>query len=112
MNRPVLTPIAPGRWRLADEWQYFGFTIPAGFVCDLDSVPRLPFIHARYQGRTVIAAVLHDYLYRHRITSRRVADLLFLLAMEFEGVPWRFQIAIYLAVRCFGWSAWRRNRRK
>lgn len=112
MNRPIMVPAGDGRWRVVCDWHYFGFTVPAGFVCDLDSVPRLPVVFWLAKNRTVIAAVLHDYLYRHQPVTRRAADILFLLAMEYEGVPTRFQVIIYAGVRLGGWIGWKRNRRK
>lgn len=112
MNRPVLIPLGPDRWELAQDFRYFGYTVPAGFICDLDSVPRVPFVYARYKGRTVTAAILHDYLYRRQPIPRAAADALFLAGMSCEGVPWRFRIIIHLAVRVGGYFPWRRNARQ
>lgn len=111
-NQPILTPAGPGRFRLVRDFNYMGFTVPEGFVCDLDSVPRIPFIHARYKGRTVAGAVLHDYLYKRQLVSRKLADLLFMDAMQLEGVPFRFRLPIYWGVRLFGWIGWWLNSRK
>lgn len=76
--------------------------IAAGFVCDLDSVPReVPIAHAWMKGRTRSAAVLHDALYRAG-ADRELADKAFLRAMELEGVRKRYRLPIYWAVRLFG----------
>lgn len=97
-----------GRWLVV---AYFEYTpgdglptvrVPAGFVTDLDSVPRIPGIYAMFKGHTVNAAVIHDWLYE-RGKGKVVADRTFLVAMEHEGLPiWR-RWPIYLAVAIFGW---------
>lgn len=112
MNRPALIPLEFNRWELAEDFRYLGFTVPAGFVCDLASVPRVPFVYARYAGRTTIAAILHDYLYRRQLVSRKTADGLFYHGMILEGVPWRYRTVMYYAVRLCGWLPWWRNQRK
>jgi len=44
-----------------------GGTIPAGFTCDLDTVARhLGPLYAWFKGRTVLGAIVHDYLYHNR----------------------------------------------
>lgn len=108
-NHPVLISLAPDQWQLGEPLHYHGFTVPAGFVSDLDSVPRIPFVYSRYKGRTVRAAILHDYLYRNQIVSRKLADTIFLDSMQREGVPARYRIIIYAAVRLMGWLPWWRN---
>lgn len=111
MSRPILKPLDNGKFRLVEPFRYLGFTVPRSFVTDLDSVPRIPFIHARYKGRTVAGAVLHDYLYHRQLVSRKKADWVFLRAMEDEGVPRRFRYPIYIGVRMFGWIGWIINKR-
>lgn len=79
-----------------------GEVIPAGFICDLDSVPRLsgPF-YVWLKGRTVLGAIVHDYCYRHRL-GREYSDLLFSKTMQWEGVRNRYRRPIYAAVHVFG----------
>jgi hypothetical protein len=88
------------------------FTVPAGFVFDAASVPRIvwPLISALDCG--VLAVLAHDWLYAQggdlaeRTYTRHEADLLFLDLMEAEEVPaWRRSPA-YRAVRLFGGKAW------
>lgn len=76
--------------------------IDAGFITDLDSVPReVPIAHAWLKGRTRTAAVLHDAMYRGGV-DRELADAVFLRAMKLEGVKARYRYPIYWAVRLFG----------
>ena len=99
----------PGRWIVISEYRYRGVTVEAGFVTDLDSVPRIPGIYSRVKGRTVVAAVIHDWCYRKLVKNdkmtRKAADKLFLRAMKDEGVNLIHRRIIYRAVRMFGGAA-------
>lgn len=94
--------IRNGRWQLLEALSVPEFeTVPAGFVTDLDSVPRVPIVHATFKGRAIVSAVIHDYLY-HSGRTRSYADKAFLSAMEREGVRRCYRYPIYWAVRLFG----------
>lgn len=82
-------------------------TVPAGFVTDFASVPRWPFAYWLWGGAAKGPAILHDWLYAtHRLT-RQQADAVFLEAMGDIGLwAWR-RWPMWLAVRGFGWWAWR-----
>jgi Protein of unknown function (DUF1353) len=119
---PVITSPEIGRWRLEVPYTYHddgtAITVPAGFEFDLSSVPR-PFwsLIAPFE-LSIVAPLLHDFLYRHggkppagidppRAYSRAEADRLFRHIMEAEAVPtWR-RVLAYAAVRAFGRGAWR-----
>lgn len=77
--------------------------MPEGFETDLDSIPRLGFIHAALKGRTVGAAVLHDYLLSIGISTGD-ADRVFARILVAEGVPARYRIPILIGVRL--WHLW------
>jgi hypothetical protein len=66
--------------------------VPAGFVTDFASVPRLPvaFLLAGNCGHE--AAVVHDWLYTTHDTDRPTADAVFREAVQAGGDP--------------GWRAW------
>lgn len=99
------------RWVLTKPIAYTtddGWTVevPAGYSTDLDSVPRIPIAYAWLKGRATKAAVIHDWLYYNK-HNRKQADRIFLEAMKDEGVAsWR-RVPIYLAVRAFGWLAYK-----
>jgi hypothetical protein len=81
--------------------------IPAGFVTDGASVPRLFWNLIPPLGKYGQAAVVHDYLYRWQAYSRRRSDDALLEAMWVSGCArWQYA-AIYLAVRLFGAPAWK-----
>lgn len=84
--------------------------VPQGAVTDFASVPRaLWSVYPRW-GDHGFAAILHDWLYRARLkgVSRKVADLVFLEAMEDLSVPYIRRKTMYRAVRMFGGAAWRK----
>lgn len=81
--------------------------VPAGFVTDFASVPRVPLAYLLAGDTAKWAAVIHDYLYQAKPgnpdhVAKDVADSVFLEAMEASGQPkWR-RTAMYWAVRLFG----------
>jgi hypothetical protein len=125
---PVLTYDTGARlWRLerayvyADETGPRTITVPAGFRFDLSSVPRLLWWLIAPFDLSIVAPLMHDFLYKHRGQppagailpphrySRADTDRLFRQIMEQENVSaWR-RAAAYAAVRSFGRWAWRRD---
>lgn len=108
------------QWVVDDAWSYtdrrrgITITVPAGYRCDLASVPRLLWWLIAPMELSQCAPVLHDRLYGaggvldgRAAYDRATADRLFLEVMTEEGVPrWR-RAAAYRAVRIFGRFAWR-----
>lgn len=97
-------------WELERDLVYRGawqtFTVPQSFTTDFASVPRILWPLFPPYGRHTRAAVLHDWLYMQRRTSRADADGIFRRVMREEGVPaWR-RWAMYGAVRALGWTKW------
>ncbi|CAN7403176.1 DUF1353 domain-containing protein [Acidovorax sp. LjRoot129] len=81
-------------------------SVPAGFVTDLASVPRLPVAFFLAGGLAHAAAVLHDWLYTTHQVDRATADALFEEAAIACGVsPWRAWV-MWLGVRAGGASSW------
>lgn len=99
------------RWKLLCELAYNSqihglIIVPAGYVTDFASVPRLPFAYWLTGDTAHASAVVHDYLcsveyQRCRISWARAADV-FREAMKHEKVPaWR-RTMMYWAVRMKG----------
>lgn len=93
------------------------YQVPAAFVTDFASIPRLiQFVLSPTAGVVSDygrAAVIHDWLYRHGASmtppvSRKAADQVFYEAMLCENVLWPTRFMMWLAVRLFGWMAYRR----
>jgi len=81
--------------------------IPSGFVTDFASIPRFAWsIIGHPAGKYGKAAVVHDYLYRNKIGSRKQADDVFLEAMDVLGVSKVKRYTMYYSVRAFGRGSW------
>jgi len=116
----ILEIVDENRWRLAQAFEYHVgqypsddvIRVPAGFVTDLASIPRLFWPLLPPQGRYAKAAILHDWLYTQGPagdeTARARADAIFLEAMAVLGCPRWQRGVIYAAVRIFGRSAFGR----
>jgi hypothetical protein len=85
-----------GTWRLLAPLVYQSdrlersVVVPAGFVTDFASVPRIPvaFLLAGNCGHE--AAVVHDWLYTTHETTRATADAVLREALQADGDPaWR-----------------------
>lgn len=102
-------------------------TVPAGFVTDLASIPRIVWSFFPPDGPWVKAAIVHDFLYdtvgdgqwhshrgvsRFEPYSRREADRILLEGMIDRRIGILARTMIYLAVRTAGWIGWRRVERR
>src|SRR5262245_37790872 len=104
----VVKPILPEGtlWTLVESFSYRAgqetFTVPAGFVTDFASVPRVfVWLLPRY-GRWTQAAILHDYLRGVARTGRirkSDADNIFNRAMRELNVPFLRRWVMWAAVR-------------
>lgn len=115
----IVSPLSDGRtWVLAEPFSYdvgrkgSGDTIrvPALFMTDFASVPRVFWSVFPPWGRYGNAAVIHDYGYWTQTRRRARVDAIFLEGMEVLGVGWWARHVLYWNVRLFGWFAWRRDR--
>lgn len=101
-----------GEWSLDEDFSYYSdvaarkITAPKGFKTDFASVPRLPIVFWLAGDTSTEAAVIHDWLYTSKITTRRVADAVLREAGKVSGVPaWR-RWMIWAGVRAFGQGPW------
>ena len=79
------------------------FSVPAGFITDFASTPRIVWWLIPPFGLYLRASVLHDWLYANGTISRARADAIFLEGMKALGVSAWKRWVMYLAVRGFGW---------
>ena len=81
--------------KLVEPFSYGAITVPAGFVCDGASIPKLfwSFVGSPFD-KFLFAAVLHDWCCTDTENfTRKEADDLFLEAMEELGIPmWKRDI--------------------
>lgn len=111
LKLPSMSPL-PHRhyWVVNEDWPYYSYVVPRGFVSDLDTVPHIPILFALIKGRARWSALGHDFHYSITDMDRKQADMIFHRSMLEEGVPSGYAKAMYWAVRAFGW--WRFNKRR
>ena len=110
--KPVLRQVDEKNWETVETLTYQGtidrFVVPKGMRTDFASVPRAFVWFLPRYGRYTRAAILHDYLWRHRVgdseqpVSRRDADGLFRRVMRELEVPLLRRWIMWGAVR---WAA-------
>ena len=89
------------------------FLIPRYFESDGASVPRLFWrvVFPNSDSHATTAGICHDYIYRMQPSdwTRREADRMFYaMLIEFGAGLFAARCA-YIAVRLFGWIAWKEN---
>lgn len=86
------------------------FDVHAGFITDFSSYPA--FVRAVYgvNDETRYAAILHDYLYRVGIVSRKRADELYREALEFCGTRASKRSLLFVGLRVGGWRHYKRSK--
>jgi hypothetical protein len=86
--------------------------VPAGFVTDFASIPRILWSIRPPQGFYQWAAVVHDFLYWEQPIPRAKADKILLLGMTDSMVGPTERTAIYEGVRTGGGPAWSNNKKE
>ena len=116
----VVKQISKKKWKLIEGFEYhIGsypskeiIKVPAGFVTDFASVPRIFWRILPPLGPYKAAALIHDYLYYTGLYNKVRSDEIFLEAMKVLNVKiWKRTIMFY-SVLLFGWLAWYKNRWK
>lgn len=116
-SRVLVEPIDARLWRLEEPLRYIGdvdeFIVPAGYLTDFASVPRIAVWLVPVFGLYTPAAILHDYLITNaqadgRISSRDT-DGMFRRAMRELGVPPVRRWLMWTGVR---WGALFNKRRR
>lgn len=81
---------------------FLGYRIPAGFICDLGTVPRIARIVGLEPTTFPRSFLLHDYLYSMGNMQRLEADNLLKKGLLIEGASKLQIFLIYHSVRIFG----------
>lgn len=86
-------------------------TIPAGFVTDCGSIPRIFRSQLDRMGKSLRAFVLHDYIYRTRSVkiSRSVADTALRILSIADGESFAAAKWIYRGVRIGGYFSYKKR---
>lgn len=104
-------------FRLEHDFRYRSslgtITVPAGFITDGASIPRIFWTILAPFGEYFEAAIIHDYLYTeaNRKFTRAETDLIFKEAMFNVGVGWLTRGLIYRAVRIGGRNLFRGSKK-
>lgn len=121
------------KWRVEEDWFFIlpdgtVIVIPAGFIFDGASIPRLFWVLLSPTGLLFIPALIHDFGYRYGYLWTIVPDLVitkygyyasqkfwdklfFDVAKVVNGMSGIDGVA-YAILFCFGRKAWRKNRRE
>lgn len=99
---------APMTWFIGDSG--VPIVVPAGFVHDNASIPKVFRSLLDTHGPYGKAAIVHDYLYWTQLCTRLQADNLLMVAMEESNVPVMTRREVYYGVRLGGNSAFEANR--
>lgn len=105
-----------GTWKLMEELGYHSdllgiITVPKGFVTDFASVPRIPLLFDIAGARGNLAGTVHDFLYDSSCelpVTRKQADGVLREALIVQGVSKWIAFGMYLAVRVFASSHYRK----
>lgn len=100
-----------GTWELLTMFAYKSdvadtvFVVPAGFVTDFASVPRIPIAFLLTGDCAQEAAVIHDWLYTSHEVDRTTADAVFREAVALGNPGWRAWL-MWAGVRVGGGGSW------
>jgi hypothetical protein len=98
-----------GTWKIKSTLLYQSdiikgqISVPVDFVTDFASVPRIPIFFDLFGDIASEAAVVHDYLYKTGIYSRKISDKILKEAAIATGCPNWQALGLYIGVRLFGW---------
>lgn len=81
--------------------------VPGGFVTDFASVPRVPVAYTFFGDRAHRESVVHDFCYQTHLTTKAMADKVFLEAMKLRKKSWWVRWPMYLGVVLGGRSAYK-----
>ncbi|EAV4234148.1 DUF1353 domain-containing protein [Salmonella enterica subsp. enterica] len=105
----ILEMLGHYEWRVHEPFAFYlsndnsdVIDVPAGFVTDLATIPRIFWSLMPPDGKYAKAAIIHDYLYDNALRTKKEADLIFLDGMTVLGVPRWKRTIMYYAVRLFG----------
>ncbi|EMC1696318.1 DUF1353 domain-containing protein [Salmonella enterica] len=97
------------RWRVYEPFEFYlsddnsdVIEVPAGFVTDLATIPRIFWTILPPDGKYAKAAIIHDWMYDNALRTKKEADKIFLDGMTVLGVPKWKRAVMYQAVRLFG----------
>jgi hypothetical protein len=118
LTKLMVEDLGDGKWRLTAPLRFWSetlghvVTVPAGFVTDFESIPRVPVIYLLLAMSSNEAGVIHDYLYRAdckpRVT-RAQADAVLYEVSRCDGCGLLSSWAKWAGVRVGGFAAFQKK---
>lgn len=111
----IVKSVGSRSWELMEPFDWYGITVPEGFITDFASIPRPFWSIINPAGKIKPAALVHDYLYSKQgvlddaTMSRKSCDQTFLEIMVVIKMGWFKRMTAYRAVRLFGWIPWKKK---
>lgn len=116
----------PRQFRILEDFSFWEYLVPAGFVFNGASVPKAFWNIVSPTGLLFLPAIVHDFAYQNgylllkdgskRKLDRALADkILRNMALELHGQTFRGRMRIgvaYYSVRSSGWIVWRNRKEK
>ena len=116
LTKLLVKDLMNGKFELFSDYVYktkeYLIKVPKGFVTDYASIPKLFRTVVLPYGKHSGASVIPDWLYSSMCNldiSREKADKIFLEILKEEKVNFLLRIVMYIAVRKFGRSRFRRG---
>lgn len=82
--------------------------VPAGFITDFASVPRIPLAFMLFGGIGDYAAAVHDWLYRNGLYTREECDAIYAELLEHVDKTSKFRASLmHRGVRLGGKSSYK-----
>jgi hypothetical protein len=114
-HEPILiAKTGPRSITLMEEVEVFGQKIEQFYHSDGGSIPRFAWVIDAPFNDGFLAYLVHDYRYtdiENKGFTRYKADWELFHNLEKCGLNIGRRVLIVLAVRCFGWIFWNRNRK-
>ncbi len=108
-NQLRLAEVKKGLWVVEKPFEFIAnekaFAVPAGFLTDLASIPKVFQWRIPKRGAYDCAAVIHDYLIEERRShgfDSEIVHKLWHAAVKSLPLPWYRKISLGYAVRVFG----------
>lgn len=84
--------------------------VPKGFITDFGSIPRILWLI--FNPTEYHSYILHDYLYKNTILSRKLADTALQIWLLSEGSYWLEAYSVWVWVRIWGWIYYNSQKNK
>ena len=101
-GRRLVQLCKPFVYSLEDDGFILNVVVPAGFISDLASIPRILWPLLPADGVYQEAAIVHDWMYS-KCFSRWLSDGVFRYVMEATKVPYWKRCILFWGVRMGGW---------